>query len=330
MSIQSANRLRESLDQKRTARNLVLKGANIRGFDLGGLRADRLNLEDADLRESSLTGVKWTGCILRDARLDGADLTDAVLRMCDLDQARATGATFVRTCLENSTARGAQFDGADMTEAVLTDTDFSRASLRDANLEGVSASGASFRGADLRGARLQNAELVDADLRGADLTDANLQGVDLRGADLRGVVGDDPVLQETQSQWGDMPPEIRSLSETMAPIVREVLQTAGQRGDIDPETAERLIEDAARYQGASPRNAPSPDTLEAVTRVLGELGDGAIPALLGALRQPKGSEPPPEVQAMILRLREELSLDETATAEDVLSRLMSGLGRPSR
>lgn len=330
MTLKPADQLRNLVNSQRTARDLVLAGADLRGIQLSGLRADGLDLEDADLRESTLVDVKWKGCILRDARLDGADFTGAVLRLCDFDQARVTNAIFVQTCLENSTARGARFDGTDLTEAVLTDTDFSRASLRGANLTGVSASGADFRGADLRGARLQNADLGDTDLRGADLTDADLRGADLSGADLRGAVGDDPALQKEESRWGELPPEMRKLSETMTPIVLEVLQTAGQRGDIDPETAERLIEDAARYQGASPRNAPSPDTLKAVSQVLDGLGDDVLPALLGALRQPKGSEPPPEVKAVILRLRDELSLDETATAEDVLSRLINGLGRLPR
>lgn len=315
--------LQDFLDHHRTARDLVLKSADLRGLQLAGLRADGVDFEEADLRESSLTGAKWKGCILRDASLDAADFTDAVLRLCDLDQARAPHTTFARAHLENSTARGARFDGADLTGAVLTDTDFSRASLRDANLEGASASGADFRGADLRGARLRDAVLVDADLRGADLTGADLTGADLSGADLRGAVSDDPALPKEDSRHGELPPDMRRLAETMTPIVIEVLRSAGAQGVLDPEAAERLIEDAARFGKTTPGNAPSPDTIEAVSRVLDELGAEVLPVLLGALRQPSEREPPPEVQTMILRLREELALDETATAEDVLLRLIN-------
>ena len=92
--------------------------------------------------EASLAAANLKGCNLRDARLDAADFTDAVLRLCDLDQARASGASFVRTRLENGSARGARFEGADLTGAILTDTDFSRASLRGAMLDGASATGA--------------------------------------------------------------------------------------------------------------------------------------------------------------------------------------------
>jgi uncharacterized protein YjbI with pentapeptide repeats len=318
-------RVREFLDHGRTARDLILKEADLRGAQLDGLRADGLDLEEADLRECSLTKVNWKGCILRDARLDGADFTEGVLRLCDLDQARATNATFVRARLENSTARGARFDAADLTGAVLTDTDFSRASLRGANLEGVSASGTDFRGADLREARLHGALLVDSDLRGADLTGADLREADLSGADLRGVVGYTAAGTSKEGDWGNLPPQMRALTETMAPIVQEILRTAGERGAIDQETAKRLIEEAAAArQETQPQTAPSPETMNAVSRVLDKMGNEAVPALIAALRQPNDSEPPPEVKAMILRLREELSLDETASVEDILHGLTRG------
>lgn len=320
------DQLRAYINSQRTARDLVLKGANLRQSQLSGLRADGLNLEEADLRESNLTAVKWTGCILREARLDGADFSGAVLRMCDFDEARLTNAILVRTSLENSTARGARFDTAEMAEAVLTDTDFSRASLRGANLTGVSASGVDLRGADLRGAKLRDAVLVDADLRGADLTDADLVGADLKGADLRGVVGTAPALQTEESRWGEMPPEMKALTETMTPIVLETLHTAGQRGFIDPETAQRIIEDAANHQTSSPRSMPNPDTMAAVSQVLGNLGDNILPTLLSALQHSGQGEPPAEVKAMILKLREALGLDESASMDDILDHLTRGFG----
>jgi uncharacterized protein YjbI with pentapeptide repeats len=310
---------------RHTARGLDLKGTDLRGQPLAGLRADGLDLEEADLRESCLREVKWKGCILRDARLDSADFTKAVLRLCDLDQARAVGAIFVRTHLENSTARGARFDGADLTEAVLTDTDFSRASLRGANLESVEASGADFRGADLRGARLRNAVLVDCDLRGADLTNVDLTGADLRGADLRGVIGNNPALPKEANATAELSPELKTLSSTIAPIVAEVLQTAGRQGFMDAETTARLTNEvAALQQASSPKQAPHKDTLKAVTRVLESFGNDTVPRLFAAIGQPNQDGPPPEVRAMIRRLIKELALDDSATAEEVLERFTKG------
>jgi hypothetical protein len=64
--------------------------------------------------------------------------------------------------------------------------------------------------------------------------------------------------------------------------------------------------------------------MNAVSRVLDKMGNDTLPVLIAALRQPNDSEPPPEVKAMILRLREELSLDETASVEDILQGLRRG------
>jgi hypothetical protein len=117
---------------------------------------------------------------------------------------------------------------------------------------------------------------------------------------------------------------VQGLSETMAPIVAAVLHTAGRSGSIDAETAQRLIDEATRLQAPAPERAPSPEALAAVSRVIAELGDGVLPVLVGALRQPNQAEPPREVQDVIRRLCKELSLDEGATTEDLLHRLTRG------
>lgn len=307
-------------------RELVLRDSDLRGLQFAGLRADGLDLGECDLRDSTLSGVKWRGCTLRNARLDAADFSDAVLRMCDFDDVRAPHARFTRARFENSRARGARLDEADFSSAVLTDTDLSRASLRGARLDGVSATGVDLRGSDLRGASLRNAVLSDADLRGADLTDADLRDANLRGADLRGVAGLD-AARFPASAAGDVSPAVQDLSETMAPIVAEVLRTAGRSGAIDADTAQRLIAEAARHQTAMPERAPSAEALAAVSRVIAELGSGVLPVLTGALQQPNQAEPPKEVQDVIRRLRQELSMDESATTEDLLHRLTYGARR---
>lgn len=326
MNLDLTEQLQKLASNGQTARDLALREANLRGVTLAGLRGDGLDLSDADLRESVLTGVKWRGCILRDARLDAADLTGAVLRMCDLDGARLTGATLIDLSLENSTARGARFDEADLSGATLTDTDFARASFRDANLEGVEATGVDLRGADLRGAWLKNAQLADADLRGADLTDASLDGANLAGAQLAGALMDQPGQPKEESPWAALPPELAALTEMMTPIVMEALRTAGRSGVIDPKVARRLLEEAARRPAPAARNTPSPETLQAVSRVVAQLDGNALPALLKSLQQPAGQAPPPEAQALIRRLRAALAMEETADAEDVLTALVNGLG----
>ena len=315
--------LRDALAAGRTVRDFAVRDGDLRGLQLAGLRADGLDLGECDLRNSALARVRWRGCSLRDARLDAADFSEAVLRMCDFDNVRAPHAQFTCARLENSTARGARLDAADFSSAVLSDTDLSRASLRGARLDGVSATGVNLRGSDLRGASLRNAVLIDADLRGADLTDADLHDANLHGADLRGITGLD-AARFPASAAGEVSPAVQDLSETMAPIVAEVLRTAGRSGAVDADIAQRLIDEAARHQTAPPERAPGPEALAAVSRVIAELGDGALPVLTRALRQPSQAEPPKEVQDVIRRLRQELSLDEGATTEDLLHRLTHG------
>jgi uncharacterized protein YjbI with pentapeptide repeats len=323
MSTDALTALRAGMERRRTIRNVVLTGAHLCGQELAGLRADGLDLSDADLRGASLTSARLNACSLRDAKLEAADFTDAVLRICDLDDVRAAGARFVRARLENSSARGARLDATDFSSAVLTDTDLSRASLREARLDGASASGVGLRGSDLRGASLRNAVLTDADLRGADLTGADLHEADLHGADLRGVTGLD-AARLPESAARRVVPAVQDLSETMAPIVAEVLRTAGRSGAIDADTAQRLFDEAGRLQTATPQRAPNPEALAAVLRVIAELGDGVLPVLTRALQLPNQAEPPKEVQDVIRRLCQELSLDEGATTEDLLHRLTHG------
>ncbi|MDJ0694547.1 pentapeptide repeat-containing protein [Mastigocoleus sp. MO_188.B34] len=311
---------REFIERRRTVRALVIKGANLHGLRLMELRADGLELEEADLREASLKEVRWKACILCEAHLDAADFTDAILRLCDLDRARATNATFLRTRLENSTARGVLFDGANFLGAVLTDTDFSRASFRGANLESVSASGANFRGADLNGANLRNAELVDTDLRGADLTDADLKGAILDGADLRGAIGVEDLREEPATEA--LPEELKPLISTVAPMVDEMLRSAGQTGFLDPEAAEQLQKQMDDIQQVHPSRSIHPDTLQAVSEVIGSLGDDAFPTLLKSLSQPGGGDPPPEIQALIQRLGQALNLGDGASPDEILSKLV--------
>jgi uncharacterized protein YjbI with pentapeptide repeats len=329
MSTEPLLLLLDLAQRRRTARALVLRSADLRGGQLARLHGDGLDLSEGDLRGASFAAARWRGCVLRHARLEEADFSDATLRMCDFDGVGAGKAVFARARLENSTARGARFDGADLRGAILTDTDFSRASFRGADLEGVAASGVNLRGADLQGARLGRADLTDADLRGADLTGADLEGAVLHGADLRGAIGapPDPAAALDEDAAPALPPEWQPLADTMTPIVLEVLRSSGRRGAIDPEAAARALR--SLQAGARPTPRLPLQTINAVSRVLGSLGDDVLPALIQAMGQPEG-EPPPEVQELIRRLGEELEVHEAGTSEEILARMTGEAAEPKR
>jgi uncharacterized protein YjbI with pentapeptide repeats len=311
--------LRQHVEQRTTARALELRRADLRGAELGRLRADGLDLEEADLRGAMLASARWTACKLCSARLDEANFTEARLRMCDLDGATANKARFAQARIENGTARGAKLEDADLRDAVLTDTDFSRASLRRANLERAHATGVNLRGADLTGANLSDADLTGADLRGADLTGANLDGTVLHSADLRGAIGAPAEPPEPEDEAAPMvPPGWQPLAAAVTPIVTEILQSSARRGAIDPETAARL---AQQLPSSTRPGHPLPlATINAVSRVLDQLGGDVLPTLIAAMRQSEG-EPPAKVMELIRRLGEELGAPAGGTVDDILARM---------
>jgi len=135
--------------------------ARLRGADLVGACLQR-----ADLRQSDLSDVNFSGADLR-----GTDLRFAELARADFSVAILKGVKF----------RGANLNGANLRRAQLWQADPQYASVR-----GVSLAGAELMGAQLGGVDLTETKLCGADLGGADLRKANLCGTDFRRANLRG------------------------------------------------------------------------------------------------------------------------------------------------
>ena len=121
MKIQIKNRWDNVIYEyaRKTVKNAVDRGANLRDA----------NLRDANLRDANLNGADLRGANLRDANLNGADL------------------------------RGANLNGAYLTDANLNGADLTGAYLRDANLRGANLRGANLNGAYLTGAYLRGAKI---------------------------------------------------------------------------------------------------------------------------------------------------------------------------
>lgn len=120
-------------------------------LDFRGADLSTIDLTDAYLVSSCLTGVRFEDANLGGASLNNADLADADLSFADL-----TKAELVACSATNARFRGARLFAAELDEAVLA-------------------------GADLRHAILNSAKLYKTDLRGANLEFASLRWCTLGG-----------------------------------------------------------------------------------------------------------------------------------------------------
>ena len=142
--------------------------------------AERIDLSDAELGDSKLSGVNLNQARLRKtdlykADLSGADLSRTNLRKANLFQTNLTGSN-----LNKASLKQANLGGANLGKASLVETNLSDAELRGANL-----GNADLGKANLYQARISFASLRGANLSEANLTSANLNRADLTGADLR-------------------------------------------------------------------------------------------------------------------------------------------------
>lgn len=177
--------LREAvLDQLQAERlsfyELDVRGASLRGAELGRSTFVGLDLRGVDLREAGLERVAFVRCRLGGAQLDGASLGRAVfVEGCVLDGASMCGASLSRCNLRGSTMTRCDLDGADLDAADLSGCALVGARLSLVRAHATRFDGADLRGADLRGANCLGASFGAANLDAADLRDANLHGADL-------------------------------------------------------------------------------------------------------------------------------------------------------
>jgi uncharacterized protein YjbI with pentapeptide repeats/tetratricopeptide (TPR) repeat protein len=243
-----------------------LRGAAIRGADLG----------DTTLRESWLDDSDFT-----DSRLDSADLSLSRMQRVVLEEVSAGAARLVGVDARLARLAGASLDGAslalsDLTGAHLfrtrlrgadlTGTRLNQATLMRADLSGAQARGCSLVGADLTGACLRSASLESADLREAILTGCDLRGADLTGALLAGAQGlasamiDDETRRSTG--WSDPGAghgEAEQTAESPAPLVPGVrwigISVEGINRPGLPEAA-ALVEELRSQQELSESRMP--------------------------------------------------------------------------
>ena len=126
------------------------------------------------------------------------DLKNANLRVTDLSGADLSSADLIRAHLVAADLSRVNLSGADLSMGHLRGTEFRGANLSRATLIGATLSGAILLGADLSGADFSGADLWRADLREAFLREADCRATKLIEVNLNGATLTDACLWETQ------------------------------------------------------------------------------------------------------------------------------------
>jgi uncharacterized protein YjbI with pentapeptide repeats len=149
-----------------------LSGAVFIGADLNEANLRGSHLDSANFNETRLFGTDFKKAILLQAKFKGATLFGTDLREANLGIAIFRGAKLFLVRLD-----GANLSDADLSETIIDSTDLSDVDLRGADLSGTHFSKSVLKGAHLNGANLKETIFDSTDLRGADLSGTNLSKV---------------------------------------------------------------------------------------------------------------------------------------------------------
>ena len=146
-----------------------IRSASLVGADAGSGRFVRARLEDVDLRESKLRGVRLTDVVAE--RIDAAngDWGGAQLRRARFSDARLTGLDFSEARIEEASFKACKLEYAN----------FRHSAIKRVSFEDCVLVGADFQGANIEATLFSNCRLVEV-----DFTKASLSLVDLRGSEL--------------------------------------------------------------------------------------------------------------------------------------------------
>ncbi|MEO1263809.1 MAG: pentapeptide repeat-containing protein [Bacteroidota bacterium] len=140
---------------------------------------EKVNLQNADLREADLSGVN-----LSESNLSGADLRGINLFGCDLSETNLWGANLTEANLDSANLYRADLSWADLSRAKLNKAYMNSVNLTSAKLKGASLIGADLSLSTCIGTFFNSANLNDASLFWANLAKSNFQNADLSRSNL--------------------------------------------------------------------------------------------------------------------------------------------------
>ncbi len=164
---------------RRIMPGMSLKGANFAGSDfshsnLAGANFSKANLDHTSFYKAYLMGVKG----------DKVNMNRAVLRSSTLSDVNLVSSNFILADLHKADLTGGNFTNSNFTKARLKSTDAMGAIFVNANFTKAKLDRGDFTGSDFSGAKFIGTKFGDAEVK-----DANFAGADFSGAEMAELSG---------------------------------------------------------------------------------------------------------------------------------------------
>lgn len=159
---------------RRVMPGMSLKGANFAGSDfshsnLAGANFSKANLDHASFYKAYLMGVKG----------DKVNMNRAVLRSSTLSDVNLVSSNFILADLHKADLTGGNFTNSDFTKARLKSTDAMNAVFANANFTKAKLDRGDFTGSDFSGAKFIDTKFGDAEVKDANFVGANFSGAEM-------------------------------------------------------------------------------------------------------------------------------------------------------
>ena len=194
-AIKSGNEALNRYRAKSARAILDLAEADLSGTNLSGMSFDGADMRRANLEGCNLNRTAFVGTCLVEANLSHASMYQTVFREADLTGANLEGCSNFNADLDKQLSRSTEFersrlDEANFQSAILPSsnfndtsclkTDFTSATLENCSFHKAVAKDAIFRESRLAGASLVETDLESADVHSADFLESKFYGPKLR------------------------------------------------------------------------------------------------------------------------------------------------------
>ncbi|NFG40686.1 pentapeptide repeat-containing protein [Clostridium botulinum] len=173
------DKINEVRRNKNTLLDEVIKKCDLSFSDLEDLSAERLEMEDVNIKASSFLNSELYSCNLEKCNLEECDFERAGIGASYFIDCNFNNSNMKYVVMNVSFCTGSSFDEVDFSNGELRGTCIDNASVKNAKITNVDAKMSSFNGSDLSGADLSNSNFEKA-----SFLNCKLEGVKWKGANI--------------------------------------------------------------------------------------------------------------------------------------------------